>query len=79
MTDQERMVWTRRVISLPFHAALDLIVQQFLTTGDTTLIGFPSPQSASEWEFNSRVETLQAAFDQFERAKLMSMCPAEPV
>lgn len=78
MTNQERMAWTTRVISLPFHEALNTIVQQFLSTGDATLTGFQSPESASEWEFNSRVETLQTAFDKFERAKLTRMCPVEP-
>ncbi len=70
MTQEERMAWTSRVISLPFHEGLSMIVQQFLQTGETTLTGIRSPESASDWEFNSRVETLQTAFDKFERAKI---------
>lgn len=78
MTNQERMAWTSRVVSLPFHEALNMIVQQFLTTGDATLTGFTSPKSAREWEFNSRVETLQTAFEKFERAKITPLCSVKP-
>lgn len=79
MTNQERMAWTRRVVSLPFHEALEAIVQQFLKTGDTSLTGFASPENAREWEFNSRVETLQTAFENFERVKIVRRCPIEPL
>ena len=70
MTDQERRSWTLHLIGLPFHEALTLIAQQYLRTGDATLMGLTSPESASEWEFNSRVDTLQTTFDRFERTKL---------
>jgi hypothetical protein len=78
MTQQERMAWTRRVISLPFHEGLQLLVQQFLQTGEITLTGIPFPESASDWEFNSRVETLQTAFEKFERSKILRPCAMEP-
>ena len=78
MTDQERRAWTRRVVSMPFHQALAVITQHFLTTGEATLLGFASPESANEWEFNSRVETLQTAFE-CERAKLTFMRQADPL
>jgi len=77
MTDEERRGWTRRVISMPFHQALALITRHFLTTGEAELLGFASPESASEWEFNSRVETLQTAFE-FERARLTRVSADEP-
>lgn len=77
MTQQERMAWTRRVIGLPFHEGLRMIVQQFLQTGEANLTRIRSPKSASEWEFNSRVETLQTAFEKFERAKIGRFCPVK--
>ena len=70
MTDEERSSWTRRIVHQPFYKALAMLAQQYLLTGDATLASFQSPQNLSEWEFNSRVDTLQSAFDKFERAKL---------
>lgn len=70
MTDEEPSSWTRRIVHLPFYKALAMIAQQYVLTGDATLIGFHSPKNLSEWEFNSRVDTLQSTFDKFERAKL---------
>lgn len=67
MTDEERRSWTKSIVHLPFYQALAMIAQQYLLTGDATLASFQPPQKLSEWEFNSRVETLQSVF---ERAKL---------
>lgn len=78
MTQQERMAWTSRVINLPFHEGLELLVQQFLQTGEITLTGIPFPESASDWEFNSRVDTLQTAFEKFERSKILRSSAMEP-
>jgi hypothetical protein len=78
VTDEERKGWTRRVTIMPIHQALALITQHLLTTGEAGLLSFASPESASEWEFNLRVATLQAAFE-FERARLTCWSPALPV
>lgn len=77
MTQEERMAWTSRVISLPFHQGLRVIAQQFMQTGETNLTGIESPESPSEWEFNSRVDMLLTAFEKFERVKILRACAVE--
>ena len=72
MTHEECKAWTSRVISMPFHQGLCMLVQQYLETGETRLIAIRAPESPSEWEFNSRVEVLLTAFEKFERAKILS-------
>jgi hypothetical protein len=69
MNDDERRSWTQFLIALPFSQALTLIGQRYESTGDATLVGIPWPVTTSEWEFNSRVDTLQTTFDEFERFK----------
>ncbi len=79
MTQEECKAWTNRVISMPFHQGLCMLVQQYLETGETRLFVISAPESASEWEFNSRVEVLLTAFEKFERAKILSTYPGPPL
>lgn len=71
MTHEECKAWTARVTSMPFHQGLCMLVQQYLETGETRLVAISAPESASEWEFNSRVEVLLTAFEKFELAKIL--------
>jgi hypothetical protein len=79
MTIEERTAWTRRIVMLPPYVAHGLVVQQLLNSGDLMLAAIPSPQNAREWEFNSRVETLQAAAERFVQTKVTPVCPVKLV
>ncbi|MEW6037609.1 MAG: hypothetical protein AB1648_05095 [Pseudomonadota bacterium] len=75
MTTEERTAWTSHVLRLPCFIAHDLLVQEFLNTGDLTLMEIRTPVSHREWEFNSRVQTLRAAVEKFMETKVTPVCP----
>lgn len=75
MKIEDRMAWTRWVVRLPQHVAHGVVVEQLLHHGESMLAGILSPQNPRDWEFNARVETLQAAAERHVLTKLTPVCP----
>jgi len=64
-------------LSMPFLSLVGVSASATIRSGEAGLLGFASPESASEREFNSRVETLQTAFE-FKRARLTRVSGGGP-